>query len=331
VPEETVAAVLGLESAGAALASALRRAALFAAVIGWDPDFDTARAARRQDVADRYVKRAPEAAQQAGAVFVALRGEPFAEVLRAIGPHLRPGAVVCSILEAHEPANALAGRTLPASVSFVSADPIAWHATAESAPAGTAGTAGSAGSARPGGPGGSAIAVGGAFEGGVWCIAPAAAAHEDAVGFVAHVGERLGMAPFFLDAREHDALTAGLSGLPAVLAAALMRVVTKEPSWREMSRLAGAPFRAATAPLAAIQPAEQQAMLAGSREHLARWLDGMIEELRALRDGLRQGSEPADYFQQASETRARWLAEREVPVQAAELPRVEAPRRRFPF
>jgi len=310
--ERPVVAVLGLGQTGAALALGLRGCGLFGSVVGWDPDFDAARAGKRLNVADRFVNNAPEAARQAALVFVALRGEQLVETLTAIGPHLRPGAVACSVTELHETASAVAARTLPANVSFLNADPIAW---------GDDGAVGGEGDMP--GPA--------QFQKGIWCISPLATAHEDAVGFVAQVGEKLGMEPFFLDAREHDALGTGLTLLPAVLAAAQVRVASGQPSWREMRRLAGGTFRRATAP-AGDPPEEQQSAVAGSREHLVRWLDLLLAELGQLRDALNDGQEPGDYFESAHLVRAQWLAGRDLPAQAAELPTVEtAPRRRFPF
>ncbi|HEU5317853.1 MAG TPA: prephenate dehydrogenase/arogenate dehydrogenase family protein [Chloroflexota bacterium] len=296
--EKPVAAVLGVGGVGGELASQLRGAGIFSSVIGWDPDFDTARAAQKRGVADRYVNVAPEAARQAAVLFLGLRGERFTEALTAIGPNLRQGAVVCSLQEAHEPATAAAARALPGNVNFVNADPIRWGQDGEPA----------------------------SFVKGVWCISPAVTAHEDAVGFVAHVGERLGMEALFLDAREHDALAAGARLMPALLAAALLRVASAQSSWREMGRVAGTELRDATL-LVGEDPAGLGADLAASREHAVRWLDLLLAELAQLRDGLKDGQEPADYFSKAQEARMRWLHERALPAQAADLPRVTAEKR----
>jgi prephenate dehydrogenase len=300
--DRPVAAVLGLAASGpgGTLAAALRSSGLFESVVAWDPGFDTARGAQKRGVADRYVNSAADAARMAAIVFLALRGEAFTEALTAIGPNLKPGAVACNVYEAHETAAAVAARLLPGNVSFLSADPVAWEDAD-------------------------------GFRQGVLCISPLPSAHADAVGFVAQVGEKLGMEPFFVDAREHDALAAGLQTFPDLLAAVQLHVATAQPSWREMSRLAGKPFRVATAPVDG-DSAAGQAALASGRDHLVRWLDQVIAELTSLREGLQDGREPADYFEKAALARARWLAERQLPGGAAELPRTEPlPKRRFPF
>ena len=128
---------------------------------------------------------------------------------------------------------------------------------------------------------------------------------------------------YFLDAREHDAFSAGVEQLPVALAVALMRVAAREPRWSELGRLAGGAFRHATA-LADTDPARCQASLATGREHAVRWLDAMIAELTGLRDGLRDGREPADFFASAFEGRRKWLADRRVPRDLAEDPAAQA-------
>ncbi len=314
--ERPTAAVLGLGAIGGSLALALRQTQSFGTVIGWDPDFDAARAAQRHKVADRFVNACPDAARQSAIVFVALRGEAFVETLTVIGPHLRPGAVACSLLEPHESAHTAATRALPGNVSFLAVDAVSWNGDGPGA-AGTGRTVAGAPSAD-------------LFRNGVWCVSPSPAAHADAVAYVIQIGERMGMQAFFAGPREHDGLAAGLQQLPGVLAAALLHVATRQPSWRELSRLAGAEFREATTPVEAGE-VERQAALSGNREHLVRWLEQLEAELTRLRGTLADGRDADDYFVTASAARAKWLAERNLPPGTTELPRAEAPRRRFPF
>ena len=307
--ERPVVAVLGLGGVGGPLALALRESGRYASVVGWDPDFDAARQAQKHNVADRYARRAPDAARDAALVFVATGPAQFQETLAAVAPHLRPGAVVCSLMESHETAARIAAQALPASVSFVGGHPI----LAEPADAAGAPSAPSAG----------------VFREAVFCIAPTASAHPDAVAYVTQVAESLGMQPFFVDPREHDAFFSAIGRLPAVLAAALMRVVARERSWRELGRLAGGEFRHATA-LADADPPLQQEALAAGREHLVRWLGAMVDELSGLRDALQDGREPADFFASAAEARRQWLRDRRVPPEVADLPAAPpAPKRRL--
>jgi prephenate dehydrogenase len=279
------------------------------AVIGWDPDFDTAREARKHGVADRYARGAAAAVQDVAAVFVATGPDQFQETLTAIAPHLKPGATVCSTVELHETMGQTAEQVLPDNVSFICGHPIlAETVEPDTEPAAHL------------------------LQGAAFCVTPLASAHPDAVAYVTHLAEALGMEVYFVDAREHDAFAAGVEQLPAALAVALMRVVEREPRWRELSRLAGGAFRHATA-LADADPARRQAALAAGREHAIRWLDAMIAELTGLRDGLQDGREPPDLFASASEARRKWLADRRVPRDVADDPAAQAmpPKRRLWF
>lgn len=349
--ELPVAAVLGLGPVGRAVTLALRRTGRYQRVVAWDPDFDVARAAQRDAIADRQVNRAEEAAQGASVVFLALSGQTLRAVLERLGPELASGTVVCSLSEAQEVAQQVAQSLLPAHVSFICADPILW-----STPPSKRLAIGQPDRAWRGAP--ASVETGqapegseSALSGGLWCVSPSPNAHETAVAYVAHVGELLGMRPYFLDAREHDALVAGTRHLPAVLAAALFQLAAGQPSWRELARVAGVEFSEVTAilapPTTQATPAEkataadlaqaeqrqraQQDALAGHREHLVRWLDLLIADLTRLRDGLHDGREPADYFTTAANARATWLKQRAQPPDAEEGPQIEVPRRRFPF
>jgi hypothetical protein len=75
-----------------------------------------------------------------------------------------------------------------------------------------------------------------------------------------------------------------------------------------------------------------QEALEADREHVTRWLDALVEELISLREALKDGQEPRDLFVAAAEARARWLGDRQTPVEAIEAPELpQATRRRFPF
>src|SRR5207237_2904080 len=132
--------------------------------------------------------------------------------------------VLCSVDEAHETAAAIARDVLPENVSFVSVDPVLWDAVGPETPPSAD-----------------------LFRKGVLALTPDGAAHPDAVAYVADLAAALEMEPYFVDAREHDSFVAGIGQVPAVVAAALVRVATRQPAWRELSRLAGGQVRPATA------------------------------------------------------------------------------------
>lgn len=282
--DRPTAAVLGLGVVGGSLALALRRTQRFREVVGWDPDFDQAGRARKLQVADRFCRRAAEAVRGAVAVFVAVAPGLMRETLETIAPDLAAGAVVSDVTEVKEPVCALASDLLPSGVSFVGGHPVLWAET-------------------------SALDTPSAdlFARGVYCLTPLANAHPDSVQFMVDLAQSLDMLPYFLGPREHDAFFAGTSLLPAVLAAVLLRVVTRQNSWRELAQLAGGDFRHASL-LVGGDPDRRQQVLGASREVLLRWLDMVTDELQKLREELADAHEPSDLFSAAQLARAKWLS-----------------------
>ena len=290
--ERPAAAVLGLNLVGASLALALHESDRFSAIRGWDPDFDTARAARRRKVAGQFTRRPQDAVQGAAIVFVDVPPGQLRDLLTAIGPHLRPGAVLCTLAHPHEAVANLAPEVLPRNVSCIAGHVVLWEKV-----------------------GPQTVPAAGIFRLAVFALSPLPEAHPDAIAYLADLAGVLSMEPYFVGAREHDAFFAGIARLPAVLAAALLRVATGDPSWRELSRLAGAAFRHGTA-LSEWEPARQQEAMVADRDHTVRWLDAMVAELSRLRDMTRDGQEPADFFIGAADARLRWLRNRQMPVES---------------
>lgn len=281
--EKPTAAVLGLGVLGGSLALALRRTGRFREVVGWDPDFDQAGAARRLKVADRFSNSASGAVRGAAVVFLAVSPAHIRATLEAVAPELAPGALVTDVAEVKEPVAAIASEVLPGHANFVGGHPVLWAET----------TAAEIPSAD-------------IFVRGVYCLTPLANAHPESIQFMVDLAEALGMQPYFIGPREHDAFFAGISELPALLAAVLVRVVTRQSSWRELSHLAGADFRHASL-LVDGEPARRQEVLAASREVMLRWLDMVLADLQQVREALADAQEPSDLFAAAAAARAKWL------------------------
>ena len=104
--------------------------------------------------------------------------------------------------------------------------------------------------------------------------------------------EALGAKPFFLDPVEHDGMAAAVSQLPQLLAAALMDVASRSPSWQDMRKLAGGQFYSSTL----ITEGNGRSVVAGltaNREHVMLWLDELTARLAEWRQALTDGKEDA--------------------------------------
>jgi len=204
--------------------------------------------------------------------------------LEAIAPYLEEGCVVTDTASVKGQVLAWAEEILPRHVQFVGGHPLV----------SSEGTGPEAASAD-------------LFSGATYCLIPARYVQPQAVELLAGLASTLGARPFFLDAVEHDNFVAAVGHLPIFMATALMNIVAQSPSWREIRRLAGGDFRQATA-LAAREPAATSLLCLTNRNGILRWLDAYIAELSRLRELIAAGS--ADLtatFQQASESRSRWL------------------------
>jgi prephenate dehydrogenase len=192
---------------------------------------------------------------------------PIGEIqstFQAIGQYLKPDCVVTDTAPVKTPVLEWASTALPDTVRFVGGHPIAPRRPRDvEAPASA-----DAPSAE-------------LFEGGVYCLAPGTDTPPGALRTVTDLAQTVGAEPYFLDASEHDGLIAAIEGLPLLLAAALQSTVSKSPSIRELLRLSGTHFEAATQLLANASDTLAD-LLVHNAENNTRWVRELATELTAL-------------------------------------------------
>jgi prephenate dehydrogenase len=144
-----------------------------------------------------------------------------------------------------------------------------------------------------------------------WAVVAPPTASRDSIRAVTELIEMVGATPVFMDAHEHDSFSAATSGLPAVVAAAVMNAVSTSPSWSEISRFVGSDFDSVTQ-AASSDPASSQSSAATNADMLAHWIDQLIGRFQAIRTALLDDEERfapdgvlAESFVQAWEQRAR--------------------------
>src|ERR671915_995915 len=188
--------------------------------------------------------------------------------LGLIGDHLKAGAVVTDVGSTKAQVLGWADEVLPRTVSFVGGHPLAGKAQSIEA------------------------AEADLFKGATWCVCPSVRAEEDAIRNVLGLIAATEAEPFFVDPTEHDAFVAGISHLPFVLSAALMRAVSADPSWRDMRTLTAGGFRDVSR-LAAGSPAMHRDILLTNRDAVGRWIDAVVGTLGEVRQTLASGDERA--------------------------------------
>ena len=255
-------------------------------VTGFDTDLEQQGYAQKVKAVDRTAWDLAKGVQEADVVVVATPVAAMRETFEAIAPHLKGGATVTDTGSTKAEVLAWADELLPRGVDFVGGHPMA----------------------------GKAQSIEGAeadlFKGATWCVTPSVRASEEGIRTVLGLVAALGAEPFFVDPQEHDAYVAGVSHLPFVLAAALMRTVSTNASWRDMKSLTAGGFRDVSR-LAAGSPAMHRDILLTNREAVTRWLDAYVATLTELRTTLQREPEAAapaltDFFTEARDARAEW-------------------------
>jgi prephenate dehydrogenase len=255
-------------------------------VTGFDTDLEQQHYAQKIKAVDHGAWDLTKAVQGADVVVLATPVAAMRETFEAIAPHLKPGATVTDAGSTKADVLRWADDLLPREVDFVGGHPMA----------------------------GKAQSIEGAeadlFKGATWVVAPSVRAGDSGIRNVLGLIAALGAEPFFVDPIEHDAFVAGISHLPFVVSAALMRTVSQDASWRDMKSLTAGGFRDVSR-LAAGSPAMHRDILLTNRAAVTRWLDTYVATLGDLRAALQRDDEEAGlalmtFFTEARDARAEW-------------------------
>jgi prephenate dehydrogenase len=265
--EKLQVAIVGLGLIGASAGLALRRYQDRVYVIGHDRNPEIAGRAKKMGAVDRTEWNLINTVRSADRVILALPLNEIRDTLEAIAGDLKPGCVIVDTADVKQPVMNWASTLLPQDAYFVGGHPIvlADQATLEGARADL-------------------------FDRTMFCLTPNSRTNDTAVRLAADVAEALGARPYFLDAEEHDGLIAAVDHLPALTAAALMKLMTGSSSWADMRKLAGSQFFLSTQ-LAAPNGQDSVDGPLANRDHVVHWLDRLISELTAWREQLVRGDE----------------------------------------
>jgi len=259
-------AIIGAGLMGTSLALALRANGAVGAVILHDRSGERLDSAAERDAADRYERVLSEAVAGADAVCLAVPVGEVGALVRALAPHLSPGAVLTDMgsVKAVMERDRLAD--LPESVAVVPAHPIAGAAQA--------------------GPG---AARGDLFQGARVVLTPEAEAERAPVERVAALWRALGGQTREMAPRAHDAALAWTSHLPQAAASVLMGAVGLRAGENdELYALAGTGL-ADTTRLAASDPDIWADILIENRVAAGDALDALLQRLMALAAAVEHG------------------------------------------
>lgn len=284
--------IIGLDALGQSLALALKNSEQALTITGHDRERDRMSAAEQAQVADRVEWNLIKAIEGANLIFVNEPPHQVGETLALIGEELTHDVVVTDT-GSHKGALAGVVAALPPNVHFIPGTPFA-------SPEGVDPLA---------------------FQKQKYALLPAADVPEAAVRLLTNAVGLLGAEPLFMEPEEHDVLMAALVSLPAMTGVALLNLVARSGSRRDLGMMADAPFHNATRfPYEEAEPLAQ--LLRQSREPLLRWLAGLETELARLRALIEQeddGTALSSHLEMLLAMQRSWVREGELSPEGEQL------------
>jgi len=274
-------AILGVGLIGSSIAHAMRRGNLAGHIVGHTRRADTLKRAKTVGFADSLTDSAAKAVKGADLVILATPVGAFGAVAKAIGPHLKSGAIVTDVGSVKGAVIADVGPFIPKGVHFIPAHPIA--GTERSGP--------EAGFAE-------------LFDG-RWCIlTPPNGTNKRALKTLKTFWEKLGSKVDVMDAKHHDLVLAVTSHVPHLIAYNIvgtaddLRTVTEG----EVIKYSAGGFRDFTR-IAASDPTMWRDVFLNNKDAVLEVLGRFSEDLSALQRQIRWGDGEA-LFKLFTRTRA---------------------------
>lgn len=277
--------IIGLGLIGGSIGLALRETKWQGLeIVGYAHRPQTAALALKLGAVNRTELSLKRAAANANLVIISTPVLNIRQILSEMAIYLPPDCIVTDTASTKLQVMKWAEELLPPTVSFIGGHPMAGKETS-----------------------GIETAEADLFQGCTYCLIPAAKASPKAIKTVVEVVEKVGAAPLFIDAQEHDNLVAAVSHLPALLSAALISATTKSTYWQRMSKLAASGYRDVTR-LASGNAKINTHICLTNQEAILHWMDEFIKELERLRQLVADGNEELEeVLAQASEARRKWL------------------------
>jgi prephenate dehydrogenase len=285
-------AIIGLGLIGGSIGLALKKAeeshsepkAKNLEIIGYVRRPEAASLAVNMGMVDRVETSLENTVKQAEIVIIATPVLVIKEILSQIAGYLPHGCIATDTGSTKVEVMKWAGELLPPAVDFIGGHPMAGKETY-----------------------GMKAAEADLFQGSVYCLTPSRKASPQSVDKIADMVKKLGAAPFFIDAQEHDALVAGVSHLPFLLSAVLVTGTASGPSWERMKKLAASGYRDLTR-LASGSPEVNAQICLTNQQAILRWIDKFIDELQRYRQLVDSGSNQLEEaLAEANKLRQEWL------------------------
>jgi prephenate dehydrogenase len=286
--------ISGLNEIGGSLSLALSGIEADLVITGYDRNSKKARDSRKMKIIDRIVFNPDKVARDADMIFLCVPPSEVIEYLEYFKPLLKKDAIVFDTSALKFNAVQWAQDHMPEERYYIGMVPVVnpnvLHQSVLE----------------------HAVPKADYFRGGVMTLAIPARTPEQILNLTLKIIELLESEPFFVDPAEVDAITAWVEGMPAIVAAAAMRVVANSPGWRETQRMVGRSFATTAMPSIFQDPENSSATMLLNRSNMILRLDALIDELQHFRGLLNEEDSLTltENLEEASEHLNQWLLAR---------------------
>jgi len=286
--------IIGLGQIGASIGLALANHKEQVTTLGHDKSTEVARQAQKIGAVDRIEHNLPAAVKGADVVILALPFDQIRSTLEYIAQDLREDVVVMDTAPVKAAIESWVKELLPPKCHYVGLVPALNPAYLEETGTGIE------------------AAHDDLFQRGLVAVMAPLGTPGEALKLATDFVTLLGARPYFADLAEVDGMMTSVHLLPGLAAAAYVEMVTGQPSWADIRKLAGKPFVAGGRAL----DGEELAALAEAawqgRANTVRVLDEYIATLKSLREDLtgEEKDELQARLEATEKRRAAWLQER---------------------
>jgi len=278
-------AIIGLGLIGGSLGLALK--AFGTEVVGFARRPEVASQAVNRGVADRCADNLPSTVKGAEIIVIATPVLAVKDIFIEMAEYLPKGAIVTDVASTKTEVMNWAREYLSSKVCFIGGHPMVGKEAS-----------------------GIAASDADLFRGCTYCLVPGENVKAESRKKLEDVVKAVGAKPFYIDAKEHDALVAGISHLPHLLSVALVAATANDPRWPAMAKLAASGYRDTTR-LASGDPRMSRDICLTNKGPILEAIDNYINSLSELRRLVSDGDEEIeDYFVRAREAREGWLRQR---------------------
>lgn len=259
--------LIGIGLIGSSISHAARRAGLVGEIVGCSPSAQTRKRAEEIGLATKMYADPAEAVRGADLVILCAPVGAYAEIAKAIGPHLEQGAIVSDVGSVKSAVVRDIAPHIPEGVHFIAGHPVA--GTEQSGP--------DAGFAE-------------LFDG-RWCIlTPEAGADKEALAKLQTFWERLGSDVEIMSPDHHDMVLAITSHVPHLIAYNIVNTAAhlERVTDKEVIKFSAGGFRDFTR-IAASDPVMWRDVFLNNKEAVLEMLGRFSEDLVTLQRAIRFG------------------------------------------